>query len=377
MKNAVPNRQITASLIVVIFLSTVCLPLLLPMEPVQASSSDRGITLQVHIRENETWVENTTQPVGTTLHIRFELTGAIGLALTVTAVLPEALFYMGEADPLPADTSSNDLNGTNLYWTYDTGGNSRTFGFNVTIIKPGEHTLTGSAVLLLPIKFHQDSVTINGTPIPDTQPPSQVQNLTVTDAHNGKLNLKWDPATDNVAVSHYRIYRNTTFLLNHSTTTYQDTGLINNVTYTYQVSAVDHAGNEGNKSTPAHGTPTAGEENQPPRASFSHTTRWYTVSFTDTSTDPDGTIISWLWTFGDGTTSTTQHPTHTYSDKGPFTVSLTVTDEQGATDTVSQSVTRILNHQLFQPLYNLRQLLVSICSQIQEQHGLRNPLFSP
>jgi RHS repeat-associated protein len=46
-----------------------------------------------------------------------------------------------------------------------------------------------------------------------------------------------------------------------------------------------------------------------------------TVIFTDTSTAPQS-ITNWLWNFGDGVTSTLQHPTHTYSTIGYFTVTL-------------------------------------------------------
>ena len=48
------------------------------------------------------------------------------------------------------------------------------------------------------------------------------------------------------------------------------------------------------------------------------------VSFTDLST---GNIVSWLWEFGDGNTSTDQNPVHTYNGVGTFTISLTVTDQ--------------------------------------------------
>lgn len=63
------------------------------------------------------------------------------------------------------------------------------------------------------------------------------------------------------------------------------------------------------------------------------------VQFTDTSTDPDGTIVSWEWEFGDGGTSTEQNPTHRYSDKGTYTITLTVTDDDGLTDSHSESLT--------------------------------------
>ncbi len=53
--------------------------------------------------------------------------------------------------------------------------------------------------------------------------------------------------------------------------------------------------------------------------------------FTDTST---GNPTAWLWSFGDGATSTEQHPVHTYTAPGTYTVSLTVENSFGANDTV-------------------------------------------
>ena len=53
-----------------------------------------------------------------------------------------------------------------------------------------------------------------------------------------------------------------------------------------------------------------------------------TTVFTDLST---GAPTAWSWTFGDGGTSTLQHPTHTYAAAGSYTVSLTATSAQGAT----------------------------------------------
>ena len=79
-------------------------------------------------------------------------------------------------------------------------------------------------------------------------------------------------------------------------------------------------------------------ENPDPVASFTHATTDLTANFTDTSTD-DGAISSWSWDFGDGNTSTAQNPAHTYADGGTFTVSLTVTDDFGATGTTNQDVT--------------------------------------
>ncbi|HPO12758.1 MAG TPA: PKD domain-containing protein [Candidatus Hydrogenedentes bacterium] len=53
------------------------------------------------------------------------------------------------------------------------------------------------------------------------------------------------------------------------------------------------------------------------------------VQFTDTSNPNGSPITAWLWTFGDGESSTEQHPVHTYTEEGSYTVSLTVTNADG------------------------------------------------
>src|SRR5690606_28946293 len=82
-----------------------------------------------------------------------------------------------------------------------------------------------------------------------------------------------------------------------------------------------------------------GSTNNPPVANFTFTTSELVASFTDASTDSDGTIASRAWTFGDGGTATTANPSHTYAAAGTYTVGLTVTDDDGATNIVSKAVT--------------------------------------
>jgi PKD repeat protein len=57
------------------------------------------------------------------------------------------------------------------------------------------------------------------------------------------------------------------------------------------------------------------------------------------SSDADGSIASYSWTFGDGATGTGSNPSHSYSSPGTYTVSLTVIDSSGRRDSISQQLT--------------------------------------
>ncbi|TFD76545.1 PKD domain-containing protein [Cryobacterium psychrophilum] len=84
------------------------------------------------------------------------------------------------------------------------------------------------------------------------------------------------------------------------------------------------------------GTP----QNVPPTAAFEAVAGHLSVT-TDASasTDPDGTITSYAWSWGDGATSTGKTASHGYASAGIYTVGLTVTDNAGGTNATTRSVT--------------------------------------
>lgn len=80
--------------------------------------------------------------------------------------------------------------------------------------------------------------------------------------------------------------------------------------------------------------------NVPPVASFTHTELDLTTTVNGAaSTDPDGTIVSYAWQFGDGATATGISASHTYATAGTRTVRLTVTDNRGGTGMTTRQVT--------------------------------------
>jgi PKD repeat protein len=92
------------------------------------------------------------------------------------------------------------------------------------------------------------------------------------------------------------------------------------------------SGFNGSSGTADHTVNAPPPANKAPHAEFEVHCTDQTCSFTDRSRDDDGTIDGRHWDFGDGQSSTEQNPSHLYALPGHYNVTLTVTDNGGATD---------------------------------------------
>jgi PKD repeat protein len=106
-------------------------------------------------------------------------------------------------------------------------------------------------------------------------------------------------------------------------------------TYTITLKVTDNDGLTGSDSKPV--TVVAAK---PPVASWSWTQKYLDVAVDGSgSSDADGTIMSYAWTFGDGSIATGMTATHSYALGGTYTITLKVTDNDGLISTASGPVT--------------------------------------
>ncbi len=168
---------------------------------------------------------------------------------------------------------------------------------------------------------------------PDTTPPT-VSASTV--GNGGSITLS-ATASDDIGVANVEFYIDDVLRGSDSSAPYSlvfDSRTIANGTHSLTAKAFDAAGNTATSSAVPFTI-----SNIAPVANFTTSVSGATATFTDLSTDTDGTIFSRLWNFGDGATSSATNPSRTYSAAGTYTVTLTVTDNTGLTHTTTQAVT--------------------------------------
>ncbi len=88
----------------------------------------------------------------------------------------------------------------------------------------------------------------------DTSAPSVPASLLAVPTSTSQINLSWATSTDNVGVTGYKVYVNGVNKATSSVNNFQDAGLTASTTYAYQISAIDAAGNESEKSATTSAT---------------------------------------------------------------------------------------------------------------------------
>ncbi|MCB8977236.1 MAG: PKD domain-containing protein [Ardenticatenaceae bacterium] len=232
----------------------------------------------------------------------------------------------------------------NIEWDFGDGG----FGY---FGSPAFNTFTSEGTYLVTVTVYDGrggsgsaSMVIEVGPEPPNQPPIAVAAVNVSSGpvpFNPFFNSFSSSDPDGSIVSWlWDFGDDTTSIVPHpAIKVYEVPG-----TYTVTLTVTDNDGATDSDSLVVTATGTAG--NQPPTAVLGvfDTTgpAPFTPSFSSSgSSDVDGFIVSYLWDFGDGTTSTLPNPGFgkTYTVPGTYLVTLTVTDDDGATGSDSVTIT--------------------------------------
>ena len=254
--------------------------------------------------------------------------------VTVTAapnVDPVASFTVATIDLAASFTDgSTDSDGTVVAWLWDYGD-----GAGSTVANPA-HTYAAAAIYTVSLTVTDDRGGSNTT----TQP------VTVTAAApNLDPVASFTVATTDLAATFTDGSTDSDGTVVAWSWTFGDGGASSAqnpghtytgaATYTVSLTVTDDRGGSSTTTLPVSVT---APPNVDPVAAFTSATTGLAASFSDGSTDSDGTVVTWSWAFGDGGTSTVQNPAHSYADAGTYSVSLTVTDDAGGTATATAPV---------------------------------------
>lgn len=156
---------------------------------------------------------------------------------------------------------------------------------------------------------------------PPDVPPSTPGNLTSNAISPVRIDLSWDPATDDYGVTGYKVYRNGAYLSTATSTAFSDTGAAPGSTYCYAVSATDLPGNESSRSGQACATTPA--DTEPPTAPASLTATADSAGLTvllSWNASTDNGAVAGYQVFRNGT-FLNNNPTEQFTDAtlSPFT----------------------------------------------------------
>ena len=183
---------------------------------------------------------------------------------------------------------------------------------------------------------------LNYVPGPIDNPPTvTITNPSDGDTVSGTIDITANP-TDDVGVDWVDFYNGSTLIGTDTESPYSvswDSTTVADGTYTFKATVTDTADHQASDSISIlvdniNDLPVA--DAGPDQSAFVGSTLNFNGSG---SSDPDGTIVSYAWDFGDGDTAIGVTTPHNYEAAGIYTVTLNVTDDDGSSDTDKATVT--------------------------------------
>ena len=275
------------------------------------------------------YMDNGFYTVNLTVRDNKNVTGFIEKTVTVANQPPNAEFIYEPENPTTGDTvyfnsTSTDLDGRIVNWTWDMGDGTILYGEKVT------HQYMDDGVYTVSLTVRDD----------DNATSSTTKNLLIKN-QPPNANFTYEPAFPSTYTMIY--FNSTSYDKDGNIVNYTwsfgdgDTAYGENVTHLYtddgvyivNLTVVD------DDDAVASIEKTVFVNNQPPVANFTFEPNAPvandTIYFNSTSTDIDGRIVNWTWRFGDGGTAYGEKVTHIYLDNKPYNVTLVVMDDDNAT----------------------------------------------
>lgn len=182
-------------------------------------------------------------------------------------------------------------------------------------------------------------------PTADTEAPAAPTNLSASAVSSSQIKLTWTASTDNVGATSYNVYRNGTKVASTTGTSYSDSGLTANTTYSYYVEALDAAGNVSKPSANATTTTQVAQDTTAPSKPTGLTATAKSPTQVDlswtASTDNTG-VASYLVLRDNAviaTTSATSYSDMTAVANTSYTYAIEAKDAAGNISAISTSIT--------------------------------------
>ncbi len=276
---------------------------------------------------------------------------------TITSPTSSSSYSTSSSVIALSGTASDDTGVTSVVWSNDQGGSGTAAGTtswsisNISLVE-GYNTITVIAHDAA-VNTGTDTIAVLYT-VPNSQPAANAgadQTVTQLQLANGSVQVDLDgssssdPDGDSLSFSWTQTQGSPVNLMGSTTAApfFSVTSALSGQNLYFQL-VVNDGSLESNPDTViiivedlpprANDPPTAGIGATPTEGMAP-----LSVSFSGTGTDTDGTVTDYTWVFEDGSSTNVQNPSHTYTSAGSFTATLTVTDDDGATNTATLQIT--------------------------------------
>jgi PKD repeat protein len=268
----------------------------------------------------------------------FQVSGAVRAVMSATpstGTAPLSVTFDGSGSTTPSGTITS--------WAWSFGDGASGAGPQTTHVYSTPGTYTASLTVT---DSNGASSTATGSIVVNPFPPAAPSGLTASNSGN-LIVLTWQDNSSNETLFYIErcVGSGCTNFADFATQwadtpSYTDYTTTAGQSYSYRVRAYNAGGYSPYSNIVSI---VGGASNQPPTAVMSATPTTgaapLTVTFDGSgSTDPDGTVTSWEWSFGDGTFGTGSQTTHVYSTPGTYNANLTVTDNSGESSLTSASI---------------------------------------